>query len=59
MRNFQCITCERFHEEDETRPTCDAFPNGIPGDLWLGKVSHEEQYTNEDLLYEPLDVVLF
>lgn len=58
MRNFQCYICKRFHGK-VSRPTCDAFPKGIPAELWLGQVEHNVSFLKKDeLLFEPVEEVL-
>lgn len=54
---MQCLICQNFIE-DEPIPICAAFPNGIPTDLWMGKISHEIQYVHETLLFEPIEQIL-
>lgn len=55
IRNFQCLWCKRFHG-NENIPTCDAFPKGIPAELWLGKVEHNKPFKwTDELLFEPLE----
>lgn len=55
MRSFQCLLCKRFHGNSD-KPTCDAFVEGIPKELWLGKVDHDKPFKiKNELLYIPID----
>ena len=58
LRNFQCLWCERFHGR-EAIPTCDAFPKGIPSELWLGKVAHDKPIKwDKELLFKPVEEII-
>jgi len=46
-----CYRCEHVHHPERT--TCDAFPDGIPGEIISGKVKHTEPYPGDnDIQYE-------
>lgn len=59
-----CMNCKRLRtpkgslfDAPETSP-CEAFPDGIPMPIWLGKHAHEEPYGGEvdpSLLFDPID----
>lgn len=31
----KCDFCKYYHEEDNEKMSCDAFPNGIPGNVMI------------------------
>jgi hypothetical protein len=35
-----CATCARFNANDKTKDTCEAFPEGIPAQIWEGQNDH-------------------
>ncbi len=49
-----CLSCTRFHHEDEDRDTCDAFPSGIPDAIWESRHDHRQPFDGDGgLLFEP------
>ena len=40
MTGTMCQSCARRLPKSGYRPTCEAFPEGIPLTLYLGQVSH-------------------
>jgi hypothetical protein len=40
-----CIYC--IHKHLTARHTCDAFPNGIPDEIWRGENDHSEPYPGD------------
>jgi len=57
LRNVQCVLCERFNG-DYNKPTCEAFPDGIPEEIWNGVISHNKTFREEKLLFKPLEEIL-
>lgn len=45
---FKCIHHNSFVKDSaEELFSCKAFPDGIPPDIWTGKVSHEKPYEGD------------
>jgi hypothetical protein len=44
----QCIRCQRFFgiQADLKKPTCLAFPSGIPDIIWQNEVIHDKPFKN-------------
>jgi hypothetical protein len=42
-----CATCARFNRDDESRETCDAFPDGIPEEIFSGQNDHRRPYPGD------------
>ncbi len=40
--NLICMRCKHFHIEDVKLHTCDAFPDGIPDEIWRGDNDHKK-----------------
>lgn len=53
----QCFSCKNYIKTtDDFIPLCKAFPNGIPMELYSGKVVHNKQYPNDNgYVYEVKD----
>ena len=48
-----CSLCARLI--DSMKRTCDAFPKGIPSEIWDGKNNHTSPVKGDDgVLFEPL-----
>ena len=47
MRNFQCLWCQNFIEENP-KPVCMAFLEGIPYEIWVGRISHDKPFDGDN-----------
>jgi len=48
-----CNLCKHYHIYDHEDYTCDAFPEGIPDDIWLERHDHKEPYLGDrGILFE-------
>ena len=47
MRNFQCLWCQHFVKENP-KPICVAFPEGIPYEIWSGKINHDTPFEGDN-----------
>lgn len=43
----QCIECQRFWTIIDP-PRCEAFPDGIPDDIWNGDFNHRNPYPGDN-----------
>ena len=41
-----CYLCEHYHHKENDR-TCDAYPAGVPKEIYLSKVDHREPYKGD------------
>ena len=49
----QCLKCRHYIEADTEYP---CFPDGIPDDIWSGKVKHTEPYPGDNgYQFEPAE----
>lgn len=55
MKGVRCLECKNFLVTTEDFvPTCKAFPDGIPDDIFWEKVLHDKPYPNDNgFRYEP------
>jgi hypothetical protein len=56
----QCTACTHLDRQAEQSLLCDAFPDGIPDEIWTNQVAHTDSYPGDhgihlDLI--PLDVL--
>lgn len=52
LRFASCATC--IHK-DIGKPTCNAFPDGIPAAILEGKIRHNKPYPGDSgILFEPI-----
>jgi hypothetical protein len=50
-----CLFCQRFNRAKDDN-TCEAFPAGIPEEIFLGDFDHRQPYPGDnDLRFEPVD----
>ena len=48
FRYHRCRACTHFHDETESEGiTCDAFPEGIPREIWYNHVRHRKEYPGD------------
>jgi len=49
----QCNECKHYQMFQE----CDAFPNGIPDDIFTGEFDHIEKHPSQknDIVFEPIE----
>lgn len=53
MKSLQCYGCIRRYPGSRQ---CQAFPDGIPDDIYLGKVIHDKPYEGDHgLMYISID----
>jgi len=54
-----CWDCRHFHNANQQRSTCDAFPSGIPMDILLSEQDHTSPYPGDHgIQFEPSDEAL-
>jgi len=48
-----CAGCKHFNYIDPRARVCDAFPDGIPEVIWIGKNDHRKPYPGDHgILFE-------
>lgn len=53
-----CFECVHFRGRTEAGPTCEAFPGGIPDDIYFGGVDHRRPYPGDrGVRWEPAEGV--
>jgi len=51
-----CVACRHFHRTNLAADTCDAFPAGIPAEIWQAKNDHHEPFPGDHgIRFEPID----
>jgi hypothetical protein len=53
-----CLSCANFIGGPPEEKVCNAFPEGIPADVWLGYTSHWEPFedkSDQEIAYEALE----
>ena len=43
----QCAACTHLDRQQPAAQQCDAFPSGIPEEIWLNKVMHTSSYPGD------------
>ncbi len=43
----QCTACTHLDRQAEQNPHCDAFPSGIPEEIWTNEVAHTTSYPGD------------
>ena len=45
----QCFTCKnRLPDDEDGNPTCMAYPDGIPVELFMENVKHDKPYEDDN-----------
>ena len=57
----QCTACSHLDRQDVSPedPQCEAFPSGIPDEIWLNQVAHTSSYPGDNGIHLeliPLDI---
>lgn len=51
-----CNLCTHYHINREEKNTCDAFPDGIPEEIWVGDNDHTKPYEGDHgIQFEPIE----
>ena len=56
----QCTACAHLDRQAEQQQLCNAFPSGIPDEIWTNEVAHTDSYPGDKgirLELIPLDVL--
>lgn len=56
----QCTACTHLDRQKEQSLLCDAFPEGIPQEIWKNEVAHTTSYPGDNGIHLeliPLDVL--
>ena len=52
-----CTMCAHITLEGLKTRCCEAFPNGIPADIWMGRNDHSKPYPGDHgLLFKPREI---
>jgi len=55
IRFPSCLTCVRFNRNVKDKSVCEAYPDGIPVEIILGKDKHEKSRSDDKgLYYKPI-----
>ncbi len=54
-----CPVCKHYHGNNQIEfliGTCDAYPDGIPIEVWKREINHIEPYSQDNgIQFEPID----
>jgi hypothetical protein len=51
-----CARCRHFDRDRRDADVCEAFPNGIPDEIWKGEDDHSEPFPGDHgIQFEPID----
>ena len=56
----QCTACTHLDRQAEQQQLCDAFPSGIPDEIWTNEIAHTQSYPGDKGIHLeliPLDVL--
>lgn len=49
IKGVKCLDCKHLTEtKDDFTPTCKAFPDGIPHDIFWEKIDHVKPYPGDN-----------
>ena len=43
-----CVVCKHFHKKDMKKNSCDAFPDGIPREIFFEFYDHTKAYPGDN-----------
>ena len=53
---YKCLDCKHFRQNEDNVVICDAFPNGIPLEIFTEKVDHTRPYKDDNgIQFEPIN----
>ena len=53
-RSPDCLKCKHFHYADYAENTCNAYPRGIPENIFSSIIEHKTSNGNDNgIFYEP------
>ena len=56
MMSFQCIFCKHLYDLKNKKPSCEAFPMGVPREMLTGEADHRKAYEGDNgIKFESID----